>query len=84
MKVKIIDAATKKPILDSKVQLQIKGKDAGFITLATDMTGAIELDEKYAGQQISSPLGAGQGPWVTITEGAVLLLPTKAKSTETR
>lgn len=84
MKIKIIDSATKKPILNSKIQLQVKGKDSGFLTVVTDMAGTVELDQKYNGQQVSSPLGGGQGPWVTATEGAVLLLPTKAKTTEAR
>ncbi len=83
MKIKIVESVSKKPILNSKVQLQVKGKDGGFLTLITDMAGFVELEQKYSGQQISSPLGGGQGPWVTITEGAVLLLPTKVKTTET-
>jgi len=77
MKLKIIDTSTKKPVLNSKIQLQVKGKDSGFLTVTTDTTGMIELDEKYNGQQISSPLGSGQGPWVTACENAVILLPTK-------
>jgi hypothetical protein len=84
MKIKIIDASTKKPIINSKLQLQVKGKDSGFLTVTTDMTGVVELDQKYNGQQISSPLGSGQGPWVTATEAAVLLFPTKTKTAESR
>jgi hypothetical protein len=86
MKIKIIDSSTKKPLLNTKVQLQIKGTDSGFVTLTTDATGTLQLDEKYNGQQISSPFAGGQGPWVTATEGAVLLLPSKqtASSTTTK
>ena len=79
MRIKIIDSSTKKPIINSKIQLQVKGKDSGFLTITTDMTGMVEIDEKYKDQQLSSPLGGGQGPWVTAAEGAVLLLPTKSK-----
>ena len=83
MKLKIIDSNTKKSVKNSKIQLQIKGKDSGFLTFTTDMTGMVELAEKYNGQQVSSPMSNGQGPWITACENAVLLLPTK-KMTETR
>ncbi len=83
MKLIIIDSNTKKPVINSKIQLQIKGKDSGFITLTTDMTGKVELEEKYNGQQVSSPMSNGQGPWVTACENAVILLPAR-KLTETR
>ncbi len=84
MKLKVIDANSKKPVLNSKIQLQIKGKDSGFLTVTTDAAGLIALDEKYNGQQVSSPLGTGTGPWVTACEGAVILLPTKATSDAAR
>jgi hypothetical protein len=83
MKIKIIDSSTKKPVINCKIQLQIKGKDSGFVTLTTDLTGMVEMDEKYNGQQISSPVSCGQGPWVTACENAVILLPAK-KIAETR
>lgn len=84
MKIKIIDSSTKKPVINSKVQLQVKGKDSGFLTLLTNMTGVVEIDQKYEGQQISSPMSGDQGPWVTACESAVLLLPSKMKNTESR
>lgn len=78
MKLKIIEAKSKKPILNSKIQLQIKGKDSGSVIVTTDAAGYISLDEKYKGQQVSSPFGTSIAPWVTACEGAVILLPTKS------
>ena len=82
MKIKVIDSSTKKPVINSKIQLQVNGTDSGFLTLTTDMTGMVQLDEKYNGQQISSPLGGGQGPWITAADNAVLLIPAKQKAQE--
>ena len=74
MKIKVIDASTKKPVINNKIQLQIKGQDSGFLTLTTDATGLLALDDKYDGQQLTSTMGGTPGPWITATEGAVLLL----------
>lgn len=79
MKIKMIDASTKKPLINTKVQLQVKGKDSGFLTLTTDNTGAISLEDKYEGQQITSPAPGGQTIWVTACDSAVLLIPAKQK-----
>lgn len=84
MKIKVIDSNTKKPLINTKIQLQVKGTDSGFLTVTTDMTGMAQIDQKYEGQQITSPMGGGQGPWVTACENAVLLMPVKQKTTETR
>jgi hypothetical protein len=84
MKIKIIDSNSKKPVINNKIQLQVKGKDSGFLSLTTDATGFVTLDEKYNGQQLSAPQGGAQGPWVTACENAVVLLSTKQKLTETR
>lgn len=79
MKIKVIDSGSKKPVINTKVALQIKGENSGFLTLTTDANGMIQLDDKYNNQQISSPVGGGQGQWVTATDNAVLLLPVKQK-----
>lgn len=81
MKIKTIDASTKKPLTNARIQLQVKGKDSGFLTLTTTATGEIELDSKYTGQQITSSLN-GQGPWTTASEGATLVVDTKQKATQ--
>jgi hypothetical protein len=77
MKIKVIDSTTKKPVLNTKIQLQVKGKDSGYLTLTTDATGTLQLDDKYNGQQLLSTTGGQGGPAITATEGAVLLLTLK-------
>lgn len=79
MKIKIIDSGSKKPVINTKVALQVKGENSGFLTLTTDANGMIQLDDKYHNHQISSPVGGGQGQWVTAADNAVLLLPVKQK-----
>jgi hypothetical protein len=82
MKIQIVDANTKKPLMNTKIQLQVKGKDSGFLTLTTDATGHLQLDEKYQGQQIMSPTAGSQGPWVAAAEGVILAVINKNKTTE--
>lgn len=77
MKIKVIDSNTKKPVINTKIQLQVKGKDSGYLTLTTDAAGTLQLDDKYNGQQLLSTTGGTQGPAITATEGAVLLLTLK-------
>lgn len=84
MKIKIVDTTTKQPLMNTKIPLQIKGKDSGFLSLTTDATGCVQLDAKYLGQQIASPIGGGQLNWTTIADGLTLTVGgTKAKTTET-
>lgn len=83
MKIKIIDASTKKPVINTTIQLQVKGKEKELLSLTTDASGMVKLDDKYNGQQLSSPSSNGQGQSVTACESAVFLLPTKMKSTAT-
>ena len=82
MKIKIVDSNTKQPVTNRKIPLQIKGKDSGFLSLMTDQAGCIQLDDKYTGQQISSPAGGGQATWISATNGATLYIATKTKATE--
>ncbi|EKD71262.1 MAG: hypothetical protein ACD_46C00223G0003 [uncultured bacterium] len=82
MKIKIVDSSTKKPLVNTKVPLQIKGKDSGFLSLTTDATGSVDLDGKYNGQQIMSPAGGGQSNWTTVTDGMTLTVASKQKTTE--
>lgn len=74
MKIKTIDRSTKKPLKNLRIQLQVKGKDSGFLTLTSDMEGAIMLDEKYKGQQIALANAGNQADWITATDGATLLV----------
>lgn len=81
MKIHILDIKTKKPLVNAKIQLQIRGKDSGFLTLTTDSNGIIILDDKYKNQHISYLLGTEQGQWINATDGTKLfVLSTKTTS----
>ena len=94
MKIQVIESSSKRPLANTKVQLQVKGKDSGFLSLTTDGTGFITLDEKYNGQQITATSGASanaspsqQGQWMTASEGARLVISaagSKQRTTETQ
>jgi hypothetical protein len=77
MKIKTIDASTKKPTKNLRIQLQVKGKDSGYLTVTSDMEGFVMLDEKYKGQQIAVASTGGQPTWVAATDGATLLVTTQ-------
>lgn len=80
MKIHIFDIKSKKPLANTKIQLQIRGKDSGFLTLKTDAKGIIELDNKYKNQHISYLYGTEQGQWINATDGTKLfILATKNK-----
>lgn len=80
MKIYILDIKTKKPLANTKIQLQIRGKDSGFLTLTTDAKGIIVLNDKYKNQHISYLLGTEQGQWINATDGTKLfVLATKNK-----
>lgn len=85
MKIQVIDGQTKKPLLNTKIQVQVKGKDSGFLTLTTDQTGYITLEDKFTGQQlIPTTGGTAGGKGVTATDGATLIVATVgAKQKET-
>lgn len=74
MKIKTIDVTTKKPTKNLRIQLQVKGKDSGYLTLTSDMEGFVMLDEKYKGQQIAVSTTGGQPAWIAATDGATLMV----------
>jgi hypothetical protein len=74
MKIKTIEANTKKPTKNLRIQLQVKGKDSGYLTLTSDMEGFVMLDEKYKGQQIAVATTGGQPSWIAATDGATLVV----------
>ncbi len=79
MKILAIDSTTKKPLINTKLQLQVKGKDSGYLSLMTDATGTLQLDDKYKGQQIAYFLQGGSTTatdWITATDGAKLTVTT--------
>jgi hypothetical protein len=77
MKIKIIEVNTKRPLANTKIQLQVKGKDSGFLSLTTDAAGLLVLEDKYLGQQITTSIGGGQMQWLTAAEGITLSAPAK-------
>lgn len=87
MKIQVLDLNSKRPIANTKVQLQIKGKDSGFLSLTTDGNGNLLLEEKYNGQQITATsANSGSNQWISASDGAKLYTSTtgtKQKSTET-
>ena len=81
MKIQVFDQNSKKPLANTKFQLQVRGKDSGYVSTTTDASGYFQLDEKYQGQQISTTTtGGGQNQWVSATDGAKLY--TTAGSTQ--
>ncbi len=71
MKIKAIDSQTKKPVVNTKIQLQVRGKDSGFVSCMTDSTGCCQLDDKYRDQQICCA-GTTGAEWVKATEGVTV------------
>lgn len=78
MKIKLIDSSTKKPLINSQVQIEIKGQNGGQFSLTSDMDGMVELDDKFQGQQISGTHGTDTPTQdlisVTANDNAVLLV----------
>lgn len=74
MKIQVIETTTNRPLTNTKVQIQVKGPDSGFLTLTTDGSGHITLDGKYTGQQITATTGGATGQWITASEGARLTI----------
>jgi hypothetical protein len=72
MKILILDQGTKKPLANCKLQLQVRGKDSGFLTTKTDASGYCTLDEKFSGQQIAMANGGAQSQWIQASEGEKL------------
>lgn len=72
MKIKAIDSQTKKPVVNTKIQLQVRGKDSGFVSCMTDSTGCCQLDDKYRDQQICCA-GSTGAEWVKAAEGVTVI-----------
>lgn len=84
MKIQTIDTTTKKPVANTKLQLQVKGKDSGYVTTTTDATGMITLDDKYSGQQIAVMSNGKPGQWTTAKDNTTLTCTgTTTKTTTT-
>ncbi len=81
MKIKVIESATKRPLVNTKIQLQIKGKESGFLTVTTDATGLFMIDDKYKGHQLLALLNGAQGAAIAAADNATLILDTKKATT---
>lgn len=81
MRIQVVETKTQRPLTNFKVQLQIKGKDSGFLSLTTDAQGFFELEDKYRGQQIAHYLqGKNPSQWITATDNAKLLIDATKES----
>jgi|GEM_PF-2167297 hypothetical protein len=82
MKIRTLSTNSNKPLVKTQIQLQIKGKDSGYLTVTTDQNGEFALDQKYTGQQLASLTG-GQGAWTAIADGATLRVGATTTGTST-
>lgn len=83
MKIQVINSkSNNQPFANKKIQLQVKGKDGGYLSVTTDGQGYFTIDDKYNGQQIACTMG-GQPQWITASEGGKLNVALDAKSTVT-
>lgn len=75
MKIQCLDSNTKRPLGNFTLQVQVKGKDSGYLTFTTDAKGFFELDNKYKGQQLAYlNQGMVAGPWVNANEGVMFYI----------
>ena len=81
MKITVLDTTNKRPLANAKLQLQIKGKESGFVTVTTDQSGLLQLEDKYRGHQICALFNGMQGAWVAASDGVTLSLASKATAT---
>lgn len=75
MKILAIDSNTKKPLANTKIQLQVRGKDKGYISLMTDSSGQFQLEDRYKGQQIATYVQGSimsDNEWVKALDGVKL------------
>lgn len=69
MKIKVYESASKKPFANSKIQIQVKGRDSGFLSFMTNEFGEFNFDEKYQGQQIALLKNGIPGQWYAAKDG---------------
>jgi hypothetical protein len=83
MKIKTIEKTTNKPLTNTKIQIQVKGKDSGYLSTTTDTSGSFELDDKYSDQQIAAINSGTPGQYVTASNNATLTVTATQNSTNT-
>lgn len=83
MKIQVVELTTKKPLTNIKIQLQVKGRDSGYLSFTTDGSGSFELEDKYRGQQIGYYLrGTEPTQWITASDGVKLMISEKEMERE--
>jgi len=70
MNIQLFDTKSNKPIANTKIQIQIKGKENGLLWVNNNYNGSFELEKKYADHQISVP--SLESKSVQAKEGAIL------------
>lgn len=81
MKIQALDLNSKKPLANTKIQIQVRGKDSGYYSYTTDASGNFELEDQFSGQQIAGSTGAAQGQWTAASDGAKLYLTGETATT---
>lgn len=71
MKIKLYDESHQL-CKNTSIQLQVKGKNSGTLSLTTNDSGEFQLDDKYNGQQIAATSDPSTAKWVTASEGGSL------------
>lgn len=82
MKIQVVNTITKAPLSNFKLQLQVKGKNSGFLTVTTDSQGYFILDEKYNGQFLATYMNGILGEWTTVSDEATLYANIKTTTTD--
>lgn len=72
MKIQAVDQQSHQPLKNQKLQLEVRGKDSGYLSTTTDGNGYCMIDDKYKDQQISQANRGGQSQWIKAEDGAKL------------
>lgn len=81
MKIQVFDQSTKKPLMNYKLQLQVRGKDSGYISAVTDANGWTKLEDKYKDQQIAQSVQGAQAQFLKAYDGMKLYINNSLSTT---
>jgi hypothetical protein len=82
MKIQAVEAKKLKPLTNTTIQIQIRGKNSGYLTCTTDAKGYFQLDNKYKGQQIAHYMQSGSsGQWLSAADNTTLYIDTSKQPT---
>lgn len=75
MKIQVLNSKKEQPLANTRIQIQIRGKDSGYLTCTTDTNGYLHIDDKYKGQQIAFyGLSGASNQWITANNNAILYI----------